>query len=253
MLKIGIMLVKSQIKYIQTLSQKKSRDAEGVFVAEGPKTVEEFLRAPNLSLRGLYATPSWCSAQASLLASLPADQVYAITEKELERISLLTTPHEVLGVFEKPRFPEQGSDRHTLTLLLDTLQDPGNLGTIIRCADWFGLRKVVCSEDSADAFNPKVVQASMGSLARVQVVYHDLEHYLQQQPLPVYAAVTDGTPIAKVQKPAEGYLLIGNESRGIHPRLLKKQGTLTVTIPRKGKAESLNAAVAAGILLSYLT
>lgn len=248
------MLIRSQIKYIQTLSQKKLRDEEGVFVAEGPKSVSEFLQSPRVRLRQLFATNAWVLSHDSLLERLPKDALTVVDEKELERISFLSTPNEVLALFEKPQFSPQPTDRGSLVLLLDTVQDPGNLGTIIRSADWFGLHKIICSEDAADAFNPKVVQASMGSLSRVQVVYTDLNTYLSQNPgMPVYAAVMDGADIASIKKPEEGYLLIGNESKGIRRSLLDQGNLIRVTIPRRGQAESLNAAVAAGILLSYLT
>lgn len=248
------MLVKSQIKYIQTLSQKKLRDEEGVFVAEGPKAVAEFLQAPQVQLRQLFATNTWALDQASLLAQLPEASFTLVDEKELQRISFLSTPNQVLGVFEKPQFSKALSNRGGLILMLDTLQDPGNLGTIIRCADWFGLQKIICSEDSADAFNPKVVQASMGSLARIEIVYTPLDSFLEQHPdQPVFAAVLAGKPVAEIEKPESAYLIIGNESKGIRPSLLRHKHLTRVTIPRKGEAESLNAAVAAGILLAYLT
>jgi TrmH family RNA methyltransferase len=232
------MLVKSQVKYIQSLSQKKVRDEEGLFVAEGPRLINELLTAPNAPLRQLFATENWCN-QYPEAARQFKEHLIEVNESELERISFQNTPNEVLGLFEKPLFEEQAGGG--LILMLDTLQDPGNLGTILRSADWFGIRTVICSEDSADAFNPKVVQSN-------------LEQYLDQHPeLPLYVAVLEGKPVSTIGKPEKGVLLIGNEARGISPALLARKNKIEVTIPRIGGAESLNAAVATGILLSHLT
>lgn len=242
------MLVKTQVKYIQSLSQKKLRDEEGVFVAEGPKIVEELLQAGNTDLVQLYAEHEWIQNQAFL----PQNAVQTVTLADLERISFLQTPHQVLGIFRKPAFPQGLSLRNKISLMLDTVQDPGNLGTIIRCADWFGISTVICSRDSADVFNPKVVQSTMAGIARVRVLYEDLPQFLQQHSdIPVYAATLNGTPLPKLGQLKEGILLIGNESRGISEELLE-MSSHKVTIPRIGKAESLNAAVAAGIILSHI-
>lgn len=245
------MLVKSQVKYIQSLSQKKVRDEEGLFVAEGPRLINELLTAGNAPLRQLFATAAWSNAHPDA-AQKHRESLVEVTESELERISFLNTPNEVLGLFEKPLFEE---DRQSpLILMLDTIQDPGNLGTIVRSADWFGITTIICSEDSADVFNPKVVQSTMGSIYRVQVIHTDLEQYLDQHPdLPLYVAVLEGKPIHEVPKPEKGILLIGNEARGVRPALLARKNRIAVTIPRIGEAESLNAAVATGILLSHLT
>lgn len=241
------MLVKSQVKYIQSLSHKKLRDSEGVFVAEGPKLINELLCA-GLPLQQLYAVKEWIAVQSPHAAGV----VTEITPSELERISLLQTPNQVLGIFKKPVFTANRPARNTLSLMLDTIQDPGNLGTIIRCADWFGVSQVFCSPDCADAYNPKVVQATMGSIARVQVVYGELTEILQQEPaLPTYAAVLKGTDLRKQPPIEEGIIIIGNESRGISDAVLALSRN-RITIPRNGQAESLNAAVATGIILSYL-
>ena len=242
------MLVKTQVKYIQSLSQKKLRDEEGVFVAEGPKIVEELLQAGNTDIVQLYAENTWIQKQAFL----PQNAVQTVTPADLERISFLQTPHQVLGVFRKPAFPAGLSLRNKISLMLDTVQDPGNLGTIIRCADWFGIGTVICSRDSADVFNPKVVQSTMAGIARVRVLYEDLPQFLQQHSdIPVYAATLNGTPLPKLGQLKEGILLIGNESKGISNELLE-MSSHKVTIPRVGKAESLNAAVATGIILSHI-
>jgi len=244
------MLVKSQVKYIQSLGQKKFRDQEGVFIVEGPKMVGELLGAPNIELRQLYAVREWLAAASPLPAGAAA-LTTELKEAELERISALSTPNQVVAVFGRPSFPPAVFEK-TMSLVLDGIQDPGNLGTIVRMADWFGLRQVVCSRDSADIFNVKTIQATMGSITRIQVLYADPEEVIRQHPdLPVYAAVLEGKNLYEVGKVSEGLLLIGNESRGIRPEL-QQLATHRITIPRKGQAESLNAAVATGIILSHL-
>ena len=241
------MLIKSQVKYIQSLSHKKLRDSEGVFVAEGPKLINELLSA-RLPLQQLYAVKEWITEQGKSLTA----EVTEIIHSELERISLLQTHNQVLGIFKKPDFSANTPLRNSISLMLDTLQDPGNLGTIIRCADWFGISQIFCSTDSADAWNPKVVQATMGSIARVQVAYGLLDHWLSQEPgLPTYAAVLDGADLRKLPPVKEGIIIIGNESKGISEAILARCSN-RITIPRHGKAESLNAAVATGIILSHL-
>ncbi|THU38071.1 RNA methyltransferase [Niastella caeni] len=242
------MLIKSQVKYIQSLSHKKLRDSEGVFVAEGPKLINELLSA-RLPLQQLYAVKEWIDGQDKNIATT----VTEVSASELERISLLQTPNQVLGIFKKPAFTASKPERNTLSLMLDTIQDPGNMGTIIRCADWFGISQVFCSADCADAYNPKVVQASMGSIARVQVQYGSLTGWLKQAPgLPTYAAVLNGTDLRSLPPVKEGIIIIGNESKGISEDLLALSSN-RITIPRLGKAESLNAAVATGIILSHIT
>jgi RNA methyltransferase, TrmH family len=242
------MLVKSQVKYIQSLSQKKSRDEDAVFVAEGPKLINELLNAHNIQLVQLIATDDWISSQKP---AVQKEKLIVVKASELERISFLTTPNHALGIFSKPKFPSV--DLNTgISLMLDCLQDPGNLGSIIRCADWFGIKQVICSSDSADVFNPKVVQATMGSIARINVVYTDLAAYIKKhKETPVYAATLNGKALSEIKRIEKAILLIGNESKGIDPELLKL-ATQQITIPRKGEAESLNAAVATGIILSHL-
>jgi TrmH family RNA methyltransferase len=245
------MLIKSQVKYIQSLSHKKSRDSEDVFIAEGPKLINDLLYTPcraAVQLQQLFAVSAWIREQSPEVAK----KTIEIAEKELERISFLQTPNQVLGIFKKPVFPAGMAVRNTVSLVLDTIQDPGNLGTIIRCADWFGIEQIICSIDCADAFNPKVVQASMGSIARVQVLYQPLDAFLQQHAdIPAYAAVLEGTDLRKLPALQQGFIVIGNESKGISESVLALCPE-RITIPRRGEAESLNAAVATGIILSHL-
>lgn len=246
------MLVKSQVKYIQSLGHKKFRDQEGVFAAEGRKLVEELLKAGNIKPVQLFALKTWINENRSLAGSMPGSMITAVDEAELQRISFLTTANQVLGIFKKPAFPPVAI-KGRISLVLDGIQDPGNMGTIIRIADWFGLQQIICSEDSADAFNPKVVQSTMGSIGRVQVLYRPLKSFFAENPaLPVYATVLEGKDLFALDRLSEGLVIIGNESRGISEELLQELRYERITIPRKGKAESLNAAVAAGIILSHL-
>jgi len=244
------MLVSTQVKYIQSLGHKKFRDAAGVFIAEGPKVVLELLQSGNCTLVQCFATPAWIELNARLLQGRE-DLVFEIEEKELKRISMLVTPNQVLAIFKKPVFSEAGVE-DGLILLLDTIQDPGNLGTILRTADWFGIRRIVGSVETADVFNPKVVQSAMGSLIRVQMTYADLGEYILSRPdFPVYAGSLEGEDLLEDMPLDKGMLLMGNESAGIHP-VLEKLAYMRIRIPRRGSAESLNVAVATGILLSRL-
>ncbi|GGA87892.1 TrmH family RNA methyltransferase [Puia dinghuensis] len=253
-------ITKSQVKYIQSLGHKKFRDTEGVFVVEGPKLTDELLRAPGMRPRVVYALPEWINAlpvatRHGLMAGPPdvshdATMLRAVEPAELERLSLLSTPNQVIAVFEKPVFPPPVLDKG-IHLVLDGIQDPGNMGTIVRLADWFGIGTVLCSPDSADVFNPKAVQSTMGSISRVQVLYEEPGAAISASGLPVYAALLEGERLYGIGRITRGWIVIGNESKGIRPEL---QGLAThrVTIPRIGSAESLNAAVATGIILSHL-
>ena len=246
------MFSKSHTKYIQSLHHKKFRDELGVFIAEGPKLVEELLQAPGLVCKALFALSAWLEANEQMVAKKNIETVFEVEDFELEKISALATPHLVLAVFEQIFVETAPALNGKISIALDTMQDPGNLGTIIRIADWFGIENVICSIGSVDQYNPKVVQSTMGSLARVNVIYVDLLSWLPEQKIPLYAAALNGKPIAELGPIAEGILLIGNESKGIHPALLDMVDE-KITLPKKGKAESLNAAVATGILVAHLT
>lgn len=242
------MITKSQIAFLKELRQKSARSERSLFIAEGPKAINEFLSADNVLLHSLYATEI---TGLDLPPDTPDNNLYPISANDLKRISALTTPNQCVAVFHNPHFAQPVIENR-LTLLLDNISDPGNLGTIIRCADWFGISNIICSVGSVDCFNPKVVQSTMGSLARVQVGYTDLESIIRRHNhIPVYAATLDGTPLGSVGKVREGFLLVGSESHGISPALLPL-AKHKITIPRVGQAESLNAGVATGILLSHL-
>ncbi len=243
------MLAKSKVKYIQTLGQKKFRQLDGCFIAEGPKIVAELLEARRASLIEIFGLKEWITENKALIGTSTCTE---ITEQELEKISQLGTPHQVLALVKQFDNSQGIVTRGRIILALDSIRDPGNMGTILRIADWFGIEQVVCSEDSAEQYNPKVVQASMGSIARVNVFYTGLEQWLaMQKDTRIYAAVLEGQVINGMKKMEEGIILIGNESKGISAELLKLANVM-ITIPRKGKAESLNAAVATGIILSHL-
>lgn len=241
------MLVKSRIKYIQSLGQKKFRDQSGCFIAEGPKIVQELLEAG--LVKEVYGLQEWIMENSQLLTGIESHE---ITEQELEKISQVKTPNKVLALLNQ--FSAQEPEvTNKLILALCGIQDPGNLGTIIRIADWFGVEQVVCSEDTVDVYNPKVVQSTMGSIARVKVLYKNLEDWLDSlTETTVYATVLEGADIRTIKKPVTGIILVGNESQGIPESLLAK-ANMRITIPRTGGAESLNAGVATGIILSHLT
>jgi len=245
-------MIKSKVKYIQSLSQKKLRDEDGVFVAEGPKIINELLSLPGMELRELYALRSWIDKQFLHLRGAALEKLQEVDEPLLKRLSLLATPNQVLGIFKKPETTLLPKLTGQIILMTDGIQDPGNMGTIIRCADWFGVSLMLCSRECADAYNPKTVQASMGSIARVSVMVADLPGLLQaNKGISVYAATLSGDNLYAMNRLTEGVIVLGNESKGISPELLSL-ATHHITIPRRGNAESLNAAVAAGIILSHL-
>jgi RNA methyltransferase, TrmH family len=245
------MLSKTIVKYIQSLAHKKLRDEDGVFVAEGPKVVAELLQSGKFACKTICATQNWMDEHADLINKITTENKIEISESELERISQLQTPNKVLAVFYKKH--EKLTDlKNNISLMLDEIQDPGNMGTIIRTADWFGIKNIICSRASADCYNAKVVQATMGSLARVNIIYSELEVFINKnKQTNIYAASLHGKPLGSFTKLKEGIILIGNESKGVKENLLKLSAD-QITIPKVGEAESLNAAVACGIILSHL-
>ncbi len=244
------MFNKTHTKYIQSLHHKKFRDAGNVFIAEGPKVVLELLTGHKFICTHLFAVNDWLKEQEKAIQKQTNITVEAVKDFELEKISLLTTPNKVLAIFKKKAEQEIKSIKAKITLVLDGIQDPGNLGTIIRTADWFGIENIICSPACADMYNPKVVQSTMGSLTRVNIFYTDLEEWLQKNnSIKKYAAALNGKNINTFQKLNEAIIIIGNEGKGISEAVLKKADE-KITIPKKGNAESLNAAVAAGIILA---
>lgn len=244
------MLGKAKAKYIQSLGQKKHRDEDGLFIAEGPKIVADILQSLPQHVKEVYAVKEWLKENEDH----PQKKIFIeVSEEELEKLSQLKTPHQAVAVVKKFDAEKDIETKGKISLVLDEVQDPGNLGTIIRIADWFGVMQIICSKGCADVYNPKVVQATMGSIARVKVFYTELEKWLKQQKdTLIYAAMLDGKDITKMNGLNEGLIIIGNESKGISEDILALVSE-RITIPRKGKAESLNAAVAVGIILSRTT
>ena len=238
------MLSKNELKYIQTLCQKKQRAAERLFVAEGVKLADELLTM-GYPVQKIYALEEWKAP----VTNVP---ITRITPFELAKISSLQTPNQVLLIAEQQEPVSEPVFKHQFTLALDGIQDPGNLGTIIRIADWFGIDQIIASTDTVELYNPKVIQSTMGSFLRVKIWYQDLEKVLAEKQVPIYGALLDGESIYDTKVPSEGILVMGNESKGIRENILPLIQH-TITIPRIGKAESLNVAVATGVLLSKLT
>lgn len=246
------MLPKSRVKYIQSLGHKKSRASAGEFVVEGPKVVSECIAEVPARVSAVFATVSWLQDNRDLLRSIAAEIVTEIDEDDLARISHLQTPNQVLALVRQADSVGPPQTLQGFALVLDTIQDPGNLGTLIRTADWFGIRHVVCNEGCADVYNPKVVQSSMGSILRVEVSYTDLPSWIAGLgDVPVLATVLGGEDIFGLPVMDHGLMLIGNESRGLSPELIALS-TQKITIPRRGNAESLNAAVAGGIVMAVM-
>lgn len=240
------MLSKKEIKDIQSLSHKKFRDELNLFVAEGPKIVGELVELIPQQIEKVYAVKSWIEANQSLTQRT---DLVEVSNSELERLSQLQNPNQVIALIKK--LPAKKPDASAFTLYLDTIQDPGNFGTIIRIADWFGIDDIVCTSGCADLYNSKVVQSTMASIARVNVYYDEGGDWLREQKVPVYAATLHGTSLADQAKTEKGILIIGNESKGISKEILQ-YATEQITIVKIGEAESLNAAVATGIILSHL-
>lgn len=247
------MISNAKLKYCASFKLSKNCAAEKVFVIEGEKIAREALAA-NIPLRMVCATADWLERNAQLISEKIADaNIFEISEPELERISNLQTPNKVWLLAEQPQQPELQSDSKGLTLVLDHIQDPGNMGTIIRIADWFGIRRVVCSTNSANYLNSKVVQASMGSIFRTEIHYTDLPVFLEKcqgKDIPIYGALLDGDNIYEIPLETNALIVIGNESKGIGKET-EKYITHKVSIPNfGGSCESLNASVATGIICS---
>ncbi|WP_241478980.1 TrmH family RNA methyltransferase [Psychroserpens jangbogonensis] len=231
-------ILKNEIKLIKSLGQKKFRHQEKLFLVEGIKGIREFLDS-EFELYQLFATDAIFDAETTL-----------ISPKDLQRISALKTPNTALAIFKMPE--PKSIKESSLVLALDDVRDPGNLGTIIRLCDWFGIENLVCSLETVDCYNPKVVQATMGSLTRVQINYIDLDDYLKHSELETYGTFMDGKSIYSETLPKKGIIIMGNEANGVSPKIEslvhKKLG-----IPRFGNlkaTESLNVATATAIVLS---
>lgn len=246
------MISKAKIKYIRSLEMKKNRIAEGVFVAEGPKVVGDLLATMHPRL--VVATEEWLVSAKNMTEQA---ETICVSDEELHRISFLQTPQQVLAVFDIPSCCMRTASNagKGLALALDGIQNPGNLGTIIRIADWFGIKDIFCSQDTADAYNPKVVQATMGSIARVNIIYTDLEDLLTSLPdsTLVYGTMLDGDNIYSSELSENGIIVMGNEGNGISERV-RKLVNKRLLIPHfslsADRAESLNVAIATAITCS---
>jgi len=233
---------KNQLKLITSLSQKKYRQKHNLFIAEGVKVLNELLNSP-FEIETLFCTDDFET-------TISEKKVVRISETELKKVSTLKSPNKALGIFKIPK--EKALQNYGLTIALDAINDPGNLGTIIRLCDWFGVAQIVCSKDTVDCYNQKVVQASMGSLTRVSIHYTDLENYITKSNLDTFIADMDGENIYKTKLPKEGILIMGNEANGVSEEI-KSLLQYKISIPRFGETqetESLNVATATAILLS---
>lgn len=246
------MISKNKIKYIRSLELKKNRNKEGKFVAEGHKVVDDLLALQSADL--IVATPEWLRGKQIA----PATEVIEVNDEELRKVSFLQHPQQVLAIFKQATHqPEHISDivSEKLCIALDGVQDPGNLGTIIRIADWFGIEDIYCSPETADVYNPKVVQATMGSIARVKVYYTNLLQMMDSLPdsTPIYGTLLDGDNIYQQTLENHGIIVMGNEGKGISPELAKKVNhrLLIPNFPEgRPTADSLNVAIATAITCS---
>ena len=236
------MVSKNQIKLITSLQHKKYRIEHQLFIAEGVKVVQELL-ASNFVLEHLYETEA-------VFEQIPISQKTLINEQDMKRITALSSASSCLAIFKIP--PETKIDTKGLIIALDDIRDPGNLGTIIRLCDWFGVTQLLCSHETVDVYNPKVIHATMGSITRVKVNYVDLNDYVLQSLLPVFGTFMDGKNVYSQELPKEAILILGNEANGISSAL-EKNIKNRIAIPRSGdiqKTESLNVAAATAIFLS---
>ncbi len=243
------MISKNKIKYIRSLELKKNRNKEGKFVAEGFKVVDDLLALQPADQ--IVATGEWLRGKHFGAET----EVIEVTDEELKKVSFLQHPQQVLAVFKQATSGDYSINTSELSLALDGVQDPGNLGTIIRIADWFGITHIYCSQDTADVYNPKVVQATMGSIARVKVEYGDLLGLVESLPadVPVYGTLLDGDNIYQQKLENRGLIVMGNEGKGISPDLSKKVNhkLLIPNFPEgRATADSLNVAIATAITCS---
>lgn len=243
------MLSKNKIKYIRSLEIKKFRDESGCFLAEGNKLVRDIL--PFFECELLVAKPSWMAQQGDIRAG----ELIAAEDNDVEKASLLKTPQDVIAVFRQPNYLfEKEELEQDLSLVLDGIQDPGNMGTIIRLADWFGIKNVICSPDTVDIFNPKTVQATMGAIAHVKVFYTHLPELLSDFiNVPVYGTFLEGKNIYEETLTANGLIVMGNEGKGISRSVAKyisRKLYIPNYPPEAETTESLNVAVAAAITCS---
>ncbi|WP_293953601.1 MULTISPECIES: RNA methyltransferase [unclassified Sphingobacterium] len=244
------MLSKAQISLITSLQNKKFRKQHGLFIVEGIKSVMEFISS-RYQVESIFYTGDASTKVGKISHNI---KCHELTETEFQKISALKSPQGILALVKLPSQQTIVSDnlKNKFSLVLDDVQDPGNLGTIIRTAEWFGIEHIICSIGTVDAYNPKVVQATMGSLARLQIYYTDLAEFIQSSNLKVYGALLHGQSIYQTQWTDEGLIVMGNEGNGISEELTALIDQ-AITIPRIGQAESLNVAVATTIFCSEIS
>lgn len=247
------MLSKAKIQFLRSLQQKKFRQRYHNFIVEGDKMTQEILRDKNTVIEGIFGLSTWLDQNKVLLKRLDPALIHPISPKDIEMVSSLNTPNQVLAVLKMP--PPQylaESVQHSFSLFLDNLQDPGNVGTILRTADWFGIQHVFLSPNCADIFSPKVVQATMGAFLRVKTIEMTWENLCQTFPsVPKIGTVLRGQNLFTSELPNSGIIVIGNEAKGIAPTI-EQELDIKIQIVGKGGAESLNAAVATGIVCAVL-
>jgi TrmH family RNA methyltransferase len=243
------MLSKSQISLLKSLQHKKFRTGHGLFLVEGNKSVMEFINSP-YQIEAIYHT---YPPDPKMLKLSRKINFQGISLNELEKISTLKTPHDAVALVKIPVWPDLSNQTiaEKFAIVLDGIQDPGNMGTIIRTADWFGIKNIICSEDTVEVYNPKVVQATMGSLARVNVYYINLAEFLPLINLPIFGALLNGSNIYHTDFGKQGLIVMGNEGSGLRPEI-KKLVQKAVTIPGAGNAESLNVSIATAIFCSEI-
>lgn len=232
------MISKNKIKFIKSLGTKKGRDLEKLFVVEGEKSVRELILFYEAIIHSVYATKDFDAQEFQNIEEVAVD--------ELKQISSLKTPNKVLAICHQF---DHKLENEGFIIALDEIQDPGNLGTIIRLADWFKVDAIICSSNSVDVYNPKVIQAGMGSIFRTKIIYLDLENYLKETHLPIYGAFLEGENVYQKSLEKKGILLLGNEGNGISKNL-ENLVQHKISIPKSGEAESLNVAIAGAVLLS---
>jgi len=243
------MLSKSTISLLKSLQQKKFRIEHGLFLVEGYKSVIDFANSA-YQIVTIYHTNGIDPKLLKLSGKINFSE---ISLTDLEKISSLRSPQEIIALVKMPEWPVLNASelKGKFSIALDSVQDPGNMGTIIRTADWFGIQHIICSTDTVDVYNPKVVQATMGSLAHVNVYYVELTEFLSSINIPIFGALLDGSNIYKMEFGTEGVVIMGNEGNGLRPELIKLVQK-AVTIPRSGNAESLNVGIATAIFCSEI-
>jgi TrmH family RNA methyltransferase len=243
------MLSKSQISLLKSLQHKKFRIEHGLFLVEGYKSVVDFANSA-YQIEAIYHTTA---IDPKLLKLSGKINFHEISSNDLEKISSLKSPQEIIALVKIPAWPvlKATTLKGKFAIALDGIQDPGNMGTIIRTADWFGIQHIICSADTVDVYNPKVVQATMGSLAHISIYYVELAEFLKSIKMPLFGALLDGSNIYKTDFGTEGLIIMGNEGNGLRPEIINLVQK-AVTIPRSGNAESLNVGIATAIFCSEI-